>query len=87
MRVPLPSACLHPTLTPWENQKQAWPLLHGEVPLLHLHVYGSIVPVAGCFPPAHGIPGEASSEFRDGGMIIDPWPLAREEKSWSILRG
>jgi hypothetical protein len=61
--------------------------LHGEVPLLQLHVYGSIVPVAGCFPPAHGIPGEASSEFRDGGMIIDPWPLAREEKSWSILRG
>ena len=30
---------------PCENQKQDWPALHSEVPLLHEQVYGSIVPL------------------------------------------
>jgi hypothetical protein len=33
-----------------------------------------IDPVSGCFPPAQGIPGEASIEFRLGGIIMEPWP-------------
>ena len=32
--------------------------------------HGSIVPVSGCLPPAHGMPGEASIALRPGGMII-----------------
>ena len=63
-------------LQPCENQKQAWPLLHADVPLLHAHVYGSMVPVSGCLPPAQAMPAEASIELREIGMIMEPWPAA-----------
>ncbi len=73
---PFPSAVEHPTDEPWVNQKHDWPEEQRSVPFEHAHVYGSISPVSGCLPSAHGIPGEASIELRDGGIIIEPCPRA-----------
>ena len=72
MRVPLPSQALHPMVQPWENQKHDCPALHSEVPLLQLQVYGSIVPVGGNLP-CDQAGRSASTELRDGGMIMEPW--------------
>ena len=47
-----------------------WPLLHSEVPLVHLQLYGSIHPVLGCLPLLHAAVS-ASIELREGGMIIE----------------
>ena len=67
----------------WLNQKQDCPLLHSLVPLLQEQVYGSMVPVFGNFPWDHA-GRSASTELRDGGMIMEPWPqtvATSEEKS------
>lgn len=61
--------CAAPVCT---HQKQPWPDEQGSVPLLHAQVYGSMSPVFGCLPSAHGMPGSASTALRLGGMIIEP---------------
>ena len=38
-------------MQPLENQKHDCPLLQRSVPLVQRQLYGSMVPVIGCFPP------------------------------------
>ncbi len=69
--MPLPSHALQPGVQPLENQKHDWPALHTSVPLVHEQLYGSMVPVAGKWPPLHG-GSSASTELRAHGIIIEP---------------
>jgi hypothetical protein len=79
MRVPLLSQDAHPTLQPWENQKHDWPVLHSLVPFVQRQLYGWIDPVAGHLLRYAG--NSASTEFRLGGITIDPCPAALPKRA------
>jgi hypothetical protein len=64
--------------------KQLCPAEHSEVPLMQWHVYGSMSPVSGNLPCDHG-GRSASTEFLEGGMIIEPCASVREARVVSAV--
>ena len=59
---------------------------HGDPQVFKIYVQ-STHPVPGCLPLLHGVPGSPSTAFRDGGIIMEPWPEIETQTDFYLIMG